>query len=155
MVAPDTVCPSPSPPRTAANYCPSCVDYFAWARNWQLLALSPSPALNQYDMTEWLIWPSFSRSYIWNMKPCDTLWQPHLPIHKWTLTENHAGACPAAFKASLDRLGCSWKVHFHVSRGQTHLVGKKKKRGGSGMSGYLLKTSFTFFLSFFLASFDQ
>lgn len=66
-------------------------------------------------------------------------------------------SCPAAFKASLDRLGCSWKTLFHRSRGQTHLRGKKKgERKSSGMSGHWLTTSSTFSLpQIMLTPFEQ
>lgn len=107
-------------------------------------------------MTKWLTCPSFSHMCFLKY---ETVWQavasasqPHLRIYKWTPNESRGAprVLQLFFKASLDRLGCSWKTFFHRSRGQTPLRGKKRggRRKSSGMSGYLLTTSSTFFLSF-------
>lgn len=86
--------------------------------------------MNQYDLTEWLICLSFSHMCFLKY---ETVWhtvssvsQPRLCIHTRTPNKNQRRFfCPAAFKASLDRLGCSWNTFFHRSRGQIHLRGKR------------------------------
>lgn len=148
---------------TIINHRPSFAGYFAWAWNWQLLALSPSPAVNQYDLTEWLICLSFSHM---RFLKYETVWHcsfslatPPLYTQMDTKREPWCFLSPAAFKASLDKLGCFWKTFFHQSRGQTHLSGKrgeKKERWHVWILAYNILHLFPFFLpQTALASFDQ
>lgn len=89
--------------------------------------------------------------------------QPHL--HKWTPKKKKKQQqpwcflTPAAFKASLDRLGCPLKTFFQRSGGQTHLRGKsgeKKEQQHVWMLAYNILHLFPFFLpQTTLASFDK
>lgn len=97
---------------------------------------------------------------------CSEIWN-HLTR---CVFSNSASACthrhqkrtilsPAAFKASLDRPGCSWKALFQPSRGQTHLRGKrglKKVQGHVWRLAYNILHLFPFFLPMTaLASFER
>ena len=130
-------CDPPRPPLTQLKTIVHLFAHsFARAWNWQLLALSPRHAVNQYDLTEWLICLSFShmRFLKYETERHTVAWAPpaSLPPHRQMDTKERELRCvlsPGSFlKASLDRLGCSWKTFFHWSRGQTQLRGKRGEK---------------------------
>lgn len=148
---------------------PSSIIYrlFCEMRETDNYSLCP-PVLQWINMT----WQSdsfachFPICLFWNMKPCDTLW---LQSCNPTSTNGHQRKknqqqpwcflTPAAFKASLDRLGCPLKTFFQRSGGQTHLRGKsgeKKEQQHVWMLAYNILHLFPFFLpQTTLASFDK
>lgn len=90
--------------------------------NWQSLALRIINTTWLYDLFVIL---QHGSSETWN----HVMLRPQFCDLALIYIQENCGIflCPAAFKASLDRLGCSWKTPLRWRRGQIHLRGKRDR----------------------------